>query len=139
MSVDLRVLEGLPPEDEKVILDRLKSFNVTTFGESDRKELAIPLYDEDGGVAGGLIGFTGRGWLYVQMLFIPEHMRRQGLATQLLALAEDEAEARGCIGSYIDTMNPQALRTYARQGYRVIGSLEGLAGDHQITWLAKRF
>lgn len=139
MPHELRILHDIPPEVEEAILDRLKTYNVETFGQPERKNLAIPLYDGNGEVAGGLTGYIGRGWLYVEMLFIPEEMRGQGLAGRLLQVAEDEARARGCIGAYIDTMNPQALRAYLRQGYREIGALKGLAGGHSVTWLEKRF
>ncbi|TDK39038.1 GNAT family N-acetyltransferase [Rhizobium deserti] len=139
MPVELKVTEGLAPTEEAAILELLKAHNLAAFGESHRRELTIPLYDEGGSIHGGLVGYTGRGWLYVAMLFIPEDRRGQGLAARLLDLAEAEARARGCIGAYIDTMNPQALRLYLRHGYREIGSLKGLAGGHAVTWLEKRF
>jgi GNAT superfamily N-acetyltransferase len=139
MTIDLKITEGLAPVEEAVILDRLRAFNVAAFGESNRRELTIPLYDEGGVLNGGLVGYTGRGWLYTVMLYIPEDRRGQGLATRMLNMAEAEARLRGCIGAYIDTMNPQARRLYLRQGYTEIGSLDGLAGGHSVTWLQKRF
>ncbi|MFY8099437.1 MAG: GNAT family N-acetyltransferase, partial [Allorhizobium sp.] len=90
-------------------------------------------------VDGGLIGYTGRGWLYVELLFVPERLRGQGMAARLLALAEEEARARGCIGAYIDTINPVACRTYERAGYRVFGRIENFTRGLDICWLIKRF
>ncbi|WP_137130345.1 GNAT family N-acetyltransferase [Rhizobium sp. FY34] len=139
MSHKFSISEYVAPEDEKAVEDRLVAYNVATFGKSDRKSLSILLRDEAGDVEGGLIGHTARGWLYVRLLFIPEHQRGQGLAPKLLALAEDEAKARGCIGAYLDTMNPQALNTYLRCGYAVNGSHGPMTGDLSITWLSKRF
>ncbi|WJH40424.1 GNAT family N-acetyltransferase [Aliirhizobium terrae] len=139
MESELKVTEGIAPSKEAVILDRLKSFNTASFGESDRRELTIPLYGDEGEITGGLVGYTGRGWLYVSMLYIPEELRGQGLAARMLAMAEDEARQRGCIGAYIDTMNPAALKLYLKLGYAEIGRLDALAGGHVITWLAKRF
>jgi GNAT superfamily N-acetyltransferase len=135
----LEIVEGIPQQDEDIILDKLKAFNIECFGESDRRELAIPLRDTAGAIAGGLVGYTGRGWLYISMLFIPELMRAKGLATRLMIMAEAEAAKRGCIGAYIDTMNPAALALYLKHGYRPIGKLEGLASGHDVTWLEKRF
>jgi GNAT superfamily N-acetyltransferase len=139
MPVDLKITEGLAPTEEATVLELLKAHNIAAFGESHRRELTIPLYDEGGSIHGGLVGYTGRGWLHVAMLFIPEELRGQGLGARMLNLAEAEARARGCIGAYIDTMNPQALRLYLRQGYHEIGSLKGLAGGHAVTWLEKPF
>ena len=137
--MELKVTEGIAPQEEALILQKLRAFNIATFGESDRRELTIPLYDDEGTVSGGLVGYTGRGWLYISMLFIPELMRAKGLAARLMTMAEAEAAKRGCIGAYIDTMNPAALALYLKLGYHPIGKLEGLAGGHDVTWLEKRF
>jgi GNAT superfamily N-acetyltransferase len=139
MESELKVTEGIAPSEEAFILGRLKAFNIASFGESDRRELTIPLYGDEGEITGGLVGYTGRGWLYVSMLYIPEELRGQGLATRMLAMAEDEARKRGCIGAYIDTMNPAARKLYLRLGYTEIGRLDALADGHLITWLARRF
>ena len=137
--MDLEIVEGISQQDEDIILDKLKAFNIECFGASDRRELAIPLRDTAGDIAGGLVGYTGRGWHYISMLYSPERMRAKGLAARLMTMAEAEAAKRGCIGAYIDTMNPAALALYLKLGYHPIGKLEGLAGGHDVTWLEKRF
>lgn len=137
--MELKITEGIAPLEEDAILQKLRAFNIATFGESDRRELTIPLYDDGGEISGGLVGYTGRGWLYVSMLYIPEHLQGQGLATRMLEMAEDEARKRGCIGAYIDTMNPAGLSLYQKLGYAEIGKLDALSGGHVVTWLAKRF
>lgn len=139
MDFELSVTEGIAPEEEHLILQKLKAFNIATFGESDRRELTIPLYGDGGDIRGGLVGYTGRGWLYVSMLYIPEELRGQGLGSRVLGMAEEEARKRGCIGAYIDTMNSAALKLYLKLGYAEIGRLDALADGHVVTWLAKRF
>ncbi|MBO0125759.1 GNAT family N-acetyltransferase [Agrobacterium tumefaciens] len=124
---------------EKAIRDPLVAYNIARFGESDKRELNITIRDDENAVTGGLVGYTGRGWLYVQLLFVPETMRGKGTAAKLLAMAEEEARKRGCTGAYIDTMNPDALRTYERYGFTRIGSLGPLSSGQSITWLEKRF
>lgn len=139
MAIDLKVTEGIAPQEEEAILKQLRNYNLATFGESNRRELTIPIYEEDGTTTGGLVGYTGRGWLYISMLFIPEDLRGKGLASCMLQMAEDEARARGCIGAYIDTMNPDALGLYLKLGYQVIGKLDDLEGGHSVHWLQKRY
>jgi GNAT superfamily N-acetyltransferase len=135
----LTVSDRLTPEEEKAVRDPLVAYNIARFGTSDRRDLAVLLRSDTGEIEGGLTGHTARGWLYVQLLFIPEHRRGEGLAATLLTLAEDEARARGCIGAYLDTMNPDARRAYVKAGYVPLGELQHLAGGHAITWLCKRF
>lgn len=135
----LELLDSIPPEDERAVLAALRAHNNRMLGPTDRRDLSIPIRDAEGKTEGGLIGYTGRGWLCVELLFVPELYRGRGLAGKLLQMAEDEAKARGCKGAYIDTINPAALRAYERQGYKAFGRIDNFSGDYAITWLMKRF
>ena len=103
----------------------------------DRQPLAVLIRDTDGKVTGGLSGFTAWGWLFTQMLYIPDTLRGTGMAGNILAKAEEEAKARGCRGAWIDTFNPQALRAYLRQGYEVFGELEDFPEGRTRSFLRK--
>ena len=139
MTPPLTLSDTVPESARDTILAGIKAHNDTLLGPTDRKDLFIPISAEDGTVDGGLIGYTGRGWLYVELLSVPERLRGKGMAGQLLAIAEEEARNRGCIGAYIDTINPVACRTYERAGYRVFGRIEDFAKGYDICWLIKRF
>jgi GNAT superfamily N-acetyltransferase len=135
----LKVTKVLSKKDRKKIADPLIAYNIARFGESVREKLAIRLRGDDGEINGGLVGYTARDWLYIEMLFVPEELRGKGTAGTLLKMAEDEAKRRGCIGAFIDTMSPDALKVYQRYGYETIGALGEFAGGHTFTWLKKRF
>ncbi|OWO96273.1 GNAT family N-acetyltransferase [Rhizobium esperanzae] len=119
------------------ITDALSAFNNSDVGPSDRQPLAVLIRDTAGNVTGGLSGFTAWGWLFTQMLYIPDTLRGTGIAGKILAMAEDEAKARGCRGAWIDTFNPQALRAYLRQGYEIFGELEDLPEGRTRSFLRK--
>ena len=125
------------PEELAAITDALSAFNTGDVGPSDRRPLAVLIRDTDGKVTGGLSGFTAWGWLFTQMLYIPDTLRGTGLAGNILAKAEEEARARGCRGAWIDTFNPQALRAYLRQGYEVFGELEDFPEGRTRSFLRK--
>lgn len=118
------ITDAPPPEALEAIGDGLAEFNAADVGPSERRPLAV-LIDgpEARGKRGGLSGYTGWGWLFVQWLWLPEDLRGHGLAGKLLAAAEAEAVLRGCHSAWIDTFNPVARRTYERQGYVVFGEL----------------
>lgn len=139
MTQPLRTSDTVPEAARDAILAGIKAHNDTLLGPTDRRDLFIPITTDDGAVDGGLVGYTGRGWLYVELLSVPERLRGQGVAGRLLALAEEEAKARGCIGAYLDTINPVACRTYERAGYQVFGRIESFAKGLDICWLIKRF
>ena len=138
MTTPLTLTDTVPDDAREKILAGIRAHNDTLLGPTDRRELFIPITAENGSVDGGLIGYTGRGWLYVELLF-PERLRGQGMAGKLLALAEEEARSRGCIAANIDTINPVARRAYERAGYSVFGRIENFAQGHDICWLLKRF
>ncbi|EJB07375.1 putative acyltransferase [Rhizobium leguminosarum bv. trifolii WSM597] len=125
------------PEELAAITDALSAFNAGDVGPSDRRPLAVLIRDTDGKVTGGLSGFTAWGWLFTQMLYIPDTLRGTGLAGKLLAKAEEEAKARGCHGAWIDTFSPQALSAYLRQGYEVFGELEDFPEGRTRSFLRK--
>lgn len=139
MTTPLSLSDTVPETARDSILASIKAHNETQLGPTDRKDLYIPITADDGTVDGGLVGYTGRDWLYVELLAVPERLRGKGMAGQLLAVAEEEARKRGCIGAYIDTINPAACRAYERAGYHVFGRIEDFAKGYDICWLIKRF
>jgi GNAT superfamily N-acetyltransferase len=110
----------------QAILDRLSEFNASRGPPGDAEALCVALVDDGGAVAGGLYATLVYGWLVVELLFVPEQLRGTGLGSKLLADAEDQARARGCIGAWLDTFSFQARGFYEKLGY----SLAGTIPDH---------
>lgn len=106
-------------------------------GPADRRLLVIPIHDDAGGVAGGLWGATLFRWFYVQMLFVPEPLRGRGVGSAIMALAEREAQKRGCHGAYTETFSFQAAPFYERLGYNLFGELDGCPNGHHRLFLRK--
>src|SRR5207248_8258169 len=72
---------------------------------------------------GGLTGRTSLGLLFIDLFFLPDDLRGDGLGSRLLRLAEDEARHRGCVGAVLYTISFQAPGFYERHGYRVLGTV----------------
>lgn len=124
-------------EDRTVIFEGLDSHNASITGDPQFKKLAIFLRDETGEIAGGLLGETYWGWLFVNALWIDHKLRRKGHATELMAAAEAEALVRGCKYSYLDTFSFQARPLYESLGYEVFGVLENYPGEHERVFMKK--
>jgi GNAT superfamily N-acetyltransferase len=88
---------------------------------------------------GGLYGRTGFRRLFVELLFVPEALRGQGLGGKLLQQAEAQAKARGCLGAWLDTFNAEARRFYERNGYRVFGEIADYPPGNTRFFLSKDF
>jgi GNAT superfamily N-acetyltransferase len=117
------------------VLRALLAFNEGFAGRADSRPLELLLRDAAGAVEGGLTGRTRYRWLFVENFFIPAHRRGGGLGARMLAAAEAEARARGCIGAYLDTNSFQAPGFYEKQGYARFGALE----DYPAVGMAKYY
>jgi GNAT superfamily N-acetyltransferase len=113
-------------EDEdtrQAIIAPLREYNLAKAGPSNYLPLVVSLRDELGAVKGGVSGYTAYGWLFVQLLVVPEHDRGEGWGKRLMALAESEALARGCHDAWVDTHEFQAKGFYERIDYVAFGEL----------------
>jgi GNAT superfamily N-acetyltransferase len=113
------------PEDttRAAIAAPLAAYNRSAAGRWDARPLIIAIEDA-GRVVGGLWGRTAYDWLFVELLFVPEPLRRQGVGSDLMTRAEDEARARGCHHAWLDTFEFQARGFYERLGYACFSELE---------------
>ncbi|HLZ65000.1 MAG TPA: GNAT family N-acetyltransferase [Aliidongia sp.] len=133
------VVTDLPDAaDREAIVTGLIRFNQEATGAAPSRSLAVLLKQADGTTAGGLLGRTWGGWLYVELLYVPDAARGTGLGRALMARAEAEARARGCRGIWLDTFSFQARGFYEKLGFTVIGRLDDYPPGHQRFFLQKR-
>lgn len=123
MTPTLHLTAAPDAAEEAAARAALRDANAAAGFPHDSRPLMVLLRDEAGAVTGGLVGRTGWSWLYVENLAVPPPLRGDGWGTRLLAAAEVEARARGCIGARLDTYSFQARGFYERQGYRVVGEI----------------
>ena len=138
-SITVAIEAGASDDDEAVIQAGLAAYNRPYLGDIDFRPLRVLARDGEGRVVGGLIGGIYYGWLYVNVLWLDEAVRRRGIGSRLLALAEAEARAAGCHGAHLDTFDFQARSFYERHGYTVHGTLGpyGAAPGHIRYYLKK--
>ncbi len=129
--------ENPDPAEIAAIRGGLSAFNRAAASDDTFTPLTLVVRAPDGKVAGGLIGGTYWGWLYVEDLWLSEEYRGQDLGSQLLARAEQAARERGCHGAHLDTMDFQAPGFYEKQGYTVWGVLENIPRGHKRIFYKK--
>jgi GNAT superfamily N-acetyltransferase len=136
----LELVDEPSPDIRQVILEGLRDYNRTGLGtDPEIRDLAVIIRPCPAGVpVGGLWGRTGWGWLTIELIFVPEKIRGSGLATRLIAMAEDEARRRGCHSAWLDTLNPKALTLYERLGYIRFGELKDFPIGGSRHFLRKR-
>ena len=120
------------------ILKPLRAYNESHVGPIKAEQLAITLRDSSDAVTGGLWGVSVAGWMFVDLLVVPEEFRGQGLGSDVLARAEAIARNRGCIGIWLHTGTFQAPAFYEKQGYTSFGTIPDYPLGHDTVYFMKR-
>jgi GNAT superfamily N-acetyltransferase len=139
MNVRVHVPDSPSELHRTAITALLVEFNTSHGFPSDHLSLAVLLLDHEDEVIGGLWGKTGYGWLFVELLVVPERLRGRGFGGSLLERAEQIARDRGCIGSWLTTFTFQAEPFYRRLGYTQFGVLDDSPPGSARLFLRKRF
>lgn len=117
-------------EDEPAVADidsigmALDHYNREHLGDTRYSRCGVFVRNAQGEIMAGLVGSTYAGWLFVAMLWVHAELRRQGIGSALLAVAERRAIARGCHSAMLDTFSFQGPAFYPRFGYRLYGALD---------------
>jgi GNAT superfamily N-acetyltransferase len=110
------------PAAKQAAGDALYDHNIRHTGVADRRPIAaIMTNPATGAVVGGLWGRTELGLLFIDMAYLPEELRGQGIGGRLLALVEIEARRRGCRHAVVETSTFQAPDFYRRHGFTELG------------------
>lgn len=113
------------------VVESLQQFNTERVGPDGHTHLCLVDYDAEGNVIAGLLGGTYWGWMYVDILWVHQDHRNKGIASRLLAAAEQEALQRGCHHVHLDTMSWQAPAFYQKHGYEVMGIFPDMPSGNQ--------
>jgi len=128
------------PDDRlrAVIIEGLRNFNATELVPGHEVEpLAVAIRDQDGSAIGGLWGRTGMGWLTIELIFVPEALRGQRVASRLMTVAEAEARRRDCHSAWLETLNPRASTLYERLGFTRFAELPDFPAGNSRIFLRK--
>lgn len=115
-------------EDHNFIDEGLGAYNATFLADNRYSYF---------GIRAGLIGYCYAGWLFVNLLWVHEQLRRERIGQTLLAEAERHAIEFGCHSSFLDTFSFQGPSYYPKFGYREFARLD-YPPDHQRIFLKKQ-
>jgi GNAT superfamily N-acetyltransferase len=137
MSKPIITIENDPPaEDVRRLWDGLHEYNFSQTG-LEGQLISVFLRNEQRQIIGGAHGWTAYGWLHIRALWLKKDHRHKGWGSRVLQATEAEAIKRGCRHAYLETFSFQALGFYQKNGYRVFGELDKVAGDHRWYFLRK--
>ena len=117
----------------------ISAFNAAATGYHDGRMLSVAVRGDGGDLRAGLYGWTWGGCGYIDLLWVRDDQRGNGLGARLLAAAEAEIRRRGCDRVTLDTHSFQAPDFYARLGYTECGRTPGYPHGHDDIHLVKQF
>ena len=140
MNPKLELTESADAEIRKMLFAGLAAHNRKSVAAPEVRQLYILLRQEDRGpVIGGLMGTTAWSHFRIEALFVPDLLRGTGAGSRIMAMAEEEAIRRGCVGAWLDTYSFQARGFYERLGYSVLGEIENYPPGHTRYFMKKAF
>ncbi len=137
MEFEIQAEDTATEDIRSSIVHPLVAYNERQAGSTGYRPLVLSIRNPDGEVVGGLYGHTSFGWLFVELLFVPESLRGRGIGRNLMLRAESEAIARGCRGAWLDTFQFQARGFYERLGYSCFGRLDDYPAGHSRFFMRK--
>ena len=121
---------------DQAVISNTRNYN-SPHVDDDFMPLSVYCTDSVGEIVGGLTGKTYWNYLDIEYLWVHETHQNKDIATQVMALAEDEARKRGCSYAMLDTYEFQALDFYIKQGYECFGKLDDYCKKYERYYLKK--
>ena len=117
-------LENKESHKAQEIRDLIRTYNRSKREEAESEPLNLYVEDEKGNLMAGLVAETFGNWLEIEYLFVKEELREQGIGSQLLQQAENEAKKRNCRFAFVNTYQFQAPDFYLSHGYKEVFALQ---------------
>lgn len=142
MPNNITITKDVAQEDflKAVRLDGLLQYNMEKTGGRLKQpdcELTRVARDARGTIVGGAQGSAHLSSLEVEVLWVAEAFRGQGVAACLLADLEAEAKALGCRLAHLTTYSFQAPGFYQKQGYEICGEVDGFPDGIKLYMMQK--
>lgn len=142
ISLSLMKVTVYPATEEEIrsgyVGRQLREFNYGYVGEyPEVQNIRLNARDTDGKVVGGLRGIVAMHWLRLEVLWVSEGARGNGIGSRLLAEGERIAVTMGAKNSALETFEWQAPRFYKKNGYEEAGRLENYIGGFYLAIFRK--
>ncbi len=136
LNQEIQITDQPDGEDVQRVLSGLREYN-SSHVKSEIRDIGVFVRDK-GQIIAGLYGTSMWDWLHIKYLWVTSDHRKQGLGSQLMSLAEEEAQKRRCIGLHLDTFSFQALDFYLGLGFEVFGEIKDHPQGGRRYFLSKR-
>lgn len=117
-------LENTDSNKTQELGNLIRSYNQSKRELSKSEPLNIYVEDEQGNLLAGMSAETFGNWLEIEYLYVSEDLRGEGIGSEILNRAEQEARERKCKYSFVNTFQFQAPDFYKKHGYKEVFTLK---------------
>ncbi len=117
-------LENTDSKKAQELGNLIRAYNQSKREPSKSEPLNIYVEDEQGNLLAGMAAETFGKWLEIEYLYVSEDLRGQGIGSEILCKAEQEARERKCKYSFVNTFRFQAPVFYKKHGYKEVFALK---------------
>lgn len=133
----LQLMRG-SSEDAKYVREKLIQFNSKHIPDGRYEEIQLSVKDENGFIVAGLNGEMCWNWMEIDILWVEERRRGQGLGEQLLMEAEQLARSKACDFIKLNTFSFQAPEFYKKYGYAALCVIDNAPTGYRHYYYIKR-
>ena len=145
LSKDLPTRFEISPgneDDAEIIIKGLDEYNTSQAARNHRKYIPLEkkLLDADGNLIAAIFAGVGR-WnsFEIDMIWVDEPYRNQGIGSELLSETEREAKEHGAYFALTEGLPDWQTGFFRKNGYATVGMLEDCPKGHSMQVLEKRF
>lgn len=128
-------------EEKDYVLESLVAYNAkqVPFTQSGTFEyINLVAKNEQGEIIGGINSmFYCWKILFIDILWVDENFRANGVGSQLMAKVLTLAKEKGGTLAHLDTFDFQAKDFYLKQGFEIFGTLENCPSGHKRFYMKK--
>ena len=145
LSKDLPTRFEISPgneDDAEFIIKGLDDYNTSQAARNHKKSIPLEkkLLDADGNLIAAIFAGVGR-WnsFEIDMIWVDEPYRNQGIGSELLAETEREAKEYGAYFALAEDLLDWQTGFFKKNGYMTVGTLNDCPKGHGMYVLEKRF
>ena len=141
---ELSTVEIVPgdEDDAEIICNGLDVYNTSQAARDHKKYIPLEkkLLDADGNLIAAIFAGVGR-WnsFEIDMIWVDEPYRNQGIGSKLLADTEREAKEHGAYFALAEGLFDWQTGFFKKNGYATVGTLDDCPKGHSMHVLEKRF
>ena len=133
----IKVLDPTNNIARDFIAAQLGKFNEPFVGEDDPIRVVLGVDSDEGERVAGLLAVISYQVMAIDLLWVHENVRGQGVGKKLVEQAERIAKHSGCTMLHLDTFDFQAPKFYEKLGFERWGVLGPFPNGHQRFYYRK--